>query len=151
MSQRIRVQTADFDVAAEYQRLAQTSSCGAVVTFSGLVRELVDGELEGLTLEHYPGMTERVLEQLVEQACKRWQLGEVTLIHRVGQLALNEQIVFVGVAAAHRKAAFAAAIFIMDFLKTQAPFWKQEHSSTGSYWVAAKATDKQAAEAWQEN
>lgn len=150
MRPQIRVQTADFDVAAEYQRLSQATSCGAVVTFAGLVRELADTQLTALTLEHYPGMTERVLEELVAKAHERWTLGEVTLIHRVGRLALNEQIVFVGVAAAHRKAAFAAAMFIMDYLKTQAPFWKQEETSDGSYWVAAKTSDQQAAQAWQE-
>lgn len=146
----IRVQQDDFSVAKEYQRLAQASNCGAVVTFSGLVRELADTELEAMALEHYPGMTEQVLYGLVEQARQRWQLGDVTLIHRVGQLKLNEQIVFVGVAAPHRKAAFAAAMFIMDYLKTQAPFWKQECTSAGSCWVAAKDSDKQAAQSWQE-
>ncbi|MFC0445409.1 molybdopterin synthase catalytic subunit MoaE [Pseudidiomarina halophila] len=147
----IRVQQHDFSVAEEYQRLTQASNCGAVVTFSGLVRELADTELEAMTLEHYPGMTEQVLAGLVEQARQRWQLGDVTLIHRVGRLTLNEQIVFVGVAAPHRKAAFAAAMFIMDYLKTQAPFWKQEHTAEGSYWVAAKDSDQQAAQNWQED
>lgn len=151
MSLRIRVQKADFDLATEYQWLAQASHCGAVVTFSGLVRELVDAELEALTLEHYPKMTEHVLKNLAEQAQQRWQLGNVTLIHRIGRLTLNEQIVFVGVAAPHRKAAFAAAMFIMDYLKTQAPFWKQEHTTTGTYWVVAKDSDKQAAQTWQED
>ncbi|MGQ4277475.1 molybdopterin synthase catalytic subunit MoaE [Pseudidiomarina sp. E22-M8] len=149
MNPEIRVQQADFDVAVEYQRLAQASNCGAVVTFAGLVRELEDAELEAMTLEHYPGMTEQVLEDLVEQAQHRWQLGRVTLIHRVGRLTLNEQIVFVGVAAPHRQAAFAAAMFIMDYLKTQAPFWKQEHTIERSYWVAAKDSDKEAVQAWQ--
>ncbi|CAB0151499.1 Molybdopterin synthase catalytic subunit [Pseudidiomarina piscicola] len=151
MGTEIRVQQDDFSVADEYQQLAQESSCGAVVTFAGLVRELAEGQLDAMTLEHYPGMTEQVLADLVAQARGRWQLGQVTLIHRVGRLALNDQIVFVGVAAPHRKAAFEAAMFIMDFLKTQAPFWKQEHTTDGSYWVAAKDTDQAAATAWQDD
>ncbi|KFZ29344.1 MULTISPECIES: molybdenum cofactor biosynthesis protein MoaE [Pseudidiomarina] len=149
MSLTIRVQTADFSLADEYRVLAQDSRCGAVVTFTGLVRELPDAALTAMELEHYPGMTEHVLEQLAQQAQQQWQTGAITIIHRVGKLALNEQIVFVGVAAPHRKAAFAAAMYVMDFLKTQAPFWKQELTASGRYWVAAKASDQEAQQQWQ--
>lgn len=148
MSNIIRIQTDDFSVSEEYQILARDSSCGAIVTFSGLVRELPDARLESMRLEHYPGMTEKVLEQLATQAQMRWQTGSITIIHRVGTLALNEQIVFVGVASAHRKAAFSAAMYIMDYLKTEAPFWKQELTTSGRYWVSAKASDKEAQKQW---
>ncbi len=149
MQPRIQVQTTDFDLNQEYQRLRENPACGAVVTFSGLVRELVQGNLTGMTLEHYPGMTETALADICRQAAERWELGAVTIIHRVGSLGLNDQIVFVGVAAAHRQAAFTAAEFIMDYLKTRAPFWKQEHTTERSYWVNAKASDQQAAARWQ--
>ena len=155
---RIAVQTADFDVAREYQWLRGSEVAnngasargenGAVVTFTGLVRELAEGGLVGMNLEHYPGMTEGALTDIVQQAQQRWPLGKVAVIHRVGFLTLNEQIVFVGVASAHRKAAFAAAEFIMDYLKTRAPFWKKEHRKNGAEWVEAKGSDAQAAAQW---
>ncbi|MFU8785469.1 molybdopterin synthase catalytic subunit MoaE [Aliidiomarina sp.] len=158
---RIAVQTADFDVAGEYQWLRGSGVAssgvsvrgenGAVVTFTGLVRELAEGELVGMSLEHYPAMTERALTDIVRQAQQRWALGRVAIIHRVGFLTLNEQIVFVGVASAHRKAAANAAEFIMDYLKTRAPFWKKEHRTDGAEWVAAKDSDAQATEQWEQD
>ncbi|OZB39405.1 MAG: molybdopterin synthase catalytic subunit, partial [Alishewanella sp. 34-51-39] len=128
MSLRIVVQQQDFSVASEYERLRQDARYGAVVTFTGLVRELAEAELLSMTLEHYPGMTEQALTQIATAAQQRWQLGAVTIIHRVGTLLPNEQIVFVGVASAHRAAGFAAGEFIMDYLKNRAPFWKKEHT-----------------------
>ncbi|MGM7318312.1 molybdopterin synthase catalytic subunit MoaE [Idiomarina sp. ST10R2A5] len=150
MSISVRVQQEDFDLTTEYQRLAQNKQCGAVVTFTGLVRDSVEGGLRGLELEHYPGMTEKALTDIVEEAQKRWDLHGVTVIHRVGYLALNEQIVMVAVASGHRQAAFSAASFIMDYLKTQAPFWKKEHTEEGEHWVEAKQSDQQAAEQWSQ-
>jgi len=150
MSISVRVHQEDFDLAAEYQRLAQNNQCGAVVTFTGLVRDFAEGGLRGLELEHYPGMTEKALTGIVEEAQKRWNLHGVTVIHRVGYLALNEQIVMVAVASGHRQAAFSAASFIMDYLKTRAPFWKKEHTEEGEHWVEAKQSDQQAAEQWSQ-
>ncbi|MAL83352.1 molybdopterin synthase catalytic subunit MoaE [Idiomarina abyssalis] len=150
MSISVRVQQEDFDLATEYQRLAQNKQCGAVVTFTGLVRDSAEGGLRGLELEHYPGMTEKALTDIVEEAQKRWDLRGVTVIHRVGYLSLNEQIVMVAVASGHRQAAFSAASFIMDYLKTQAPFWKKEHTEEGEHWVEAKQSDQQAAEQWSQ-
>lgn len=150
MLTRIEVQEEDFSVGNEYQRLSASSDSGAVVTFSGLVRNTPDGQLQGLELEHYPGMTEKALSAIVEQANQRWPLQGVTVIHRVGYLPLNEQIVFVGVASGHRQQAFDAASFIMDYLKTQAPFWKKEYTQAGEQWVEAKATDQQAADQWRD-
>ena len=150
----VLVQHEDFSMADEYAQLSRDSSCGAVVTFCGLVRELScdlktgTGKLHCMTLEHYPGMTEQALLAIAEQAQQRWQLGAVRIIHRIGTLTPNEQIVFVGVASAHRAAAFEAAQFVMDYLKTRAPFWKKEHSSQGQRWVAAKTSDQDAAERW---
>ncbi|MCC5853162.1 MAG: molybdopterin synthase catalytic subunit MoaE [Alkalimonas sp.] len=149
MSISVLVQHEDFSMADEYAQLSRDSSCGAVVTFCGLVRELSISKLHSMTLEHYPGMTEQALLAIAEQAQQRWQLGAVRIIHRIGTLTPNEQIVFVGVASAHRAAAFEAAQFVMDYLKTQAPFWKKEHSSQGQHWVAAKTTDQQAARRWE--
>lgn len=146
----IRVQKCDFSVADEYRQLAQDDSDGAIVTFVGKVRDFNDGAtVTELTLEHYPGMTEAVLEQIVFAARERWPLNKVTVIHRVGTMALGEQIVFIGVASAHRKAAFAACEFLIDFLKTQAPFWKLEAGEQGKNWVAAKDADEQAAKLWK--
>lgn len=148
MSVQVAVQTEDFDVADCYKTLAKHASCGAVATFSGLVRDDT-GDLQALELEHYPQMTEKALQGIVAQAQQRWPLAAVTVIHRVGYLRVNEQIVFVGVASGHRDAAFAAASFIMDYLKTKAPFWKKEHYAEGSRWVAAKDSDTVAASRWE--
>ena len=148
----IRVQTADFDVAQEYELLAKDNSDGAVVTFVGKVRDFNDGSpVTDLTLEHYPGMTEAVLQQIAQQAHERWPLNFVTIIHRVGTMALGEQIVFIGVTSAHRKAAFAACEFLIDFLKTKEPFWKLEASDSGSHWVEARDSDEQAAQMWKKD
>lgn len=147
----IRVQTQDFDVPAEYAAIAADNSDGAVVTFVGKVRDFNDGrDVTDLTLEHYPGMTESVLEQIEAQARERWPLTHVTIIHRVGTMGLGEQIVFIGVSSAHRKAAFAACEFLIDFLKTKAPFWKLEAGQQGQAWVEAKDSDDQAAAMWQQ-
>jgi molybdopterin synthase catalytic subunit len=146
----VRVHTEDFCVADEYGLLACNNQDGAVVNFVGKVRDFNDGSaVTDLTLEHYPGMTESVLMQISQQACVRWPLSKVTIIHRVGTLVLGEQIVFIGVTSAHRKAAFAACEFLIDFLKTKAPFWKLEAGDTGLKWVEAHDSDQQAAKMWQ--
>ncbi len=146
----IKVQIEDFNQQVEYDRLRQDSSTGAVVTFTGLVRDINQGEqISALTLEHYPAMTEKALTGIVEQANSRWSLINTTVIHRVGELQLLDQIVFVGVASLHRGDAFAACEFIMDHLKTQAPFWKKETNSQGeSYWVDARESDQSALNKW---
>ncbi|MCH4295130.1 molybdopterin synthase catalytic subunit MoaE [Shewanella sp. 3B26] len=147
---RILVQTADFNVPEEYQRIAADHQDGAVVTFVGKVRDFNEGnQISDLTLEHYPGMTEKVLEQIATEARSRWPLNHLTIIHRVGTMHLGEQIVFIGVSSAHRKAAFAACEFLIDFLKTKAPFWKLESSDKGQGWVEARDADEQAAKAWE--
>ncbi|MCC5879585.1 MAG: molybdopterin synthase catalytic subunit MoaE [Idiomarina sp.] len=151
MTIRIRVQNDDFDMAAEYERLRRNDSYGAVVTFTGLVREVQGDHLQAMHLEHYPGMTENVLMTIVKQADARWNLGDVTVIHRVGSLTLNEQIVLVAVSSAHRVDAFEAAQFIMDFLKTKAPFWKKEATTRGEHWVEAKDSDDKAGQRWSVN
>ncbi|USD37434.1 MULTISPECIES: molybdopterin synthase catalytic subunit MoaE [Ferrimonas] len=146
-----RVQTQDFCVADEYARLADNPACGAVVTFVGKVRDFGDNQgVTNMVLEHYPGMTEAVLTQIEQEARQRWPLDEVTIIHRVGPLTLSDQIVFIGVSSAHRKAAFAASEYLIDFLKTRAPFWKKEQTDAEAHWVEAKDSDQQAAEMWHE-
>lgn len=147
---QVSVQFEDFNLAIEYQGIKnRDQGQGAVVTFSGLVRDNNLGQnVTGLYLEHYPGMTQKCLLDICEQACKRWELAAVTVIHRVGELSLNEQIVFVGVSAKHRKSAFQGCEFIMDYLKTQAPFWKKERFADGEAWVEAKQSDQQAANKW---
>lgn len=139
----ITVQTDDFDLTTLYQQLRAHAGIGAIVTFTGLVREF-SGHSEPLTLEHYPGMTEKSLHSLYQEACARWPIEEGVIVHRVGKLSPSEQIVFVGIASAHRAAAFEAAQFLMDQLKTKAPFWKKE----GDRWVDAKASDQHAASTW---
>lgn len=146
---RICVQTDDFNLGREYARLQQQPDCGAIVSFTGSVRELASTPLLSMTLEHYPGMTENALQQIVEQARSRWPLGRVTVIHRVGTLQVSDQIVLVLVSSAHRAAAFAACEFIMDFLKTRAPFWKKETTAQGGDWVEAKLTDLISARQWE--
>lgn len=146
----IKVQQEDFSLASEYKALwADAPKIGAIVTFTGLVRDFnADESVTGLFLEHYPGMTEKVLAQLVEDAKKRWPIINVRIIHRIGELKASDQIVFVGVNSEHREAAFAACEFLMDFLKTKAPFWKKEQRQSGDTWVEAKATDKERATRW---
>jgi molybdopterin synthase catalytic subunit len=153
MQTRICVQTDDFDMATEYQRLCQQSSeVGAVVCFVGLVRELEgDSPINSLTLEHYPGMTERLLQDIVNQAAERWQLSATSVIHRVGELLPSDQIVLVAVASQHRADAFAAAEFIMDYLKTKATLWKKIDQQGQQHWVEGKASDQIAAERWDNN
>lgn len=146
---RILVGQDNFQVGDEYQWLAECDDDGAVVTFTGKVRNQNLGDkVTGLTLEHYPGMTEKALTDIVSAARSRWSLQRVTIIHRVGELHAGEQIVFVGVGAAHRHAAFEAAQFIMDYLKTRAPFWKREATASGERWVEAKESDENAARRW---
>ena len=155
----VSVQQADFDVGAEIATLsADDIGAGAVASFVGLVRadKLSDekvgaGEtasVYAMTLEHYPAMTEQALEEIVATARTRWQLRRVRVIHRVGRLLPGERIVFVGVASSHRHDAFAACEFIMDYLKTQAPFWKKEETSAGARWVDARESDDAAANRW---
>ncbi|GAC17608.1 molybdopterin synthase catalytic subunit MoaE [Paraglaciecola arctica] len=146
----ISVQTQDFDFAHEYQKLRDSnSSDGALVTFVGLVRDLnLQQAVSGLFLEHYPAMTEKVLNNIVEKARTKWQLGSVSIIHRVGQLQVSEQIVFVGVTSQHRQSAYHGNEFIMDYLKTQAPFWKKETTNQGDKWIAAKASDMEKSKGW---
>ncbi|WEM43276.1 molybdopterin synthase catalytic subunit MoaE [Photobacterium sp. DA100] len=146
----ISVQFEDFSVAEEYSLLSQGTDAGAVVTFIGKVRDFNQGDaVTGLSLEHYPGMTEKSLAEIVEQARERWPLLKTRVIHRVGDLELGDQIVFVGVTSAHRGAAFEACEFIMDYLKTRAPFWKKEQTPDESRWVDARETDTSAADRWQ--
>jgi len=146
----IQIQTEDFDLAAEYAALGKSHSTGAVVTFIGKVRDFNQGDnVSGLTLEHYPGMTEKSLAKILVEAETRWSIQGVKVIHRIGELALGDQIVFVGVASMHRGDAFQACEFIMDYLKTQAPFWKKEATEDGSHWVDARETDTTAADRWK--
>jgi molybdopterin synthase catalytic subunit len=147
----IRVQTDDFDAGAEMARLrAGRPEVGAVAAFVGVCRDLNDGErVSSMTLEHYPGMTERELASIVDEALSRWRIADVTVIHRVGRFEPTDQIVLVVVAGGHRGDAFAACELIMDYLKTRAPFWKKEATAAGSRWVEARASDDEAAERWQ--
>ena len=151
ITDRILVQRADFSLADEYARLATRADSGAIVTFVGKVRDFNQGEeVKGLALEHYPCMTEKALADIVQEARRRWPLQECTLIHRIGELWLGDQIVLVAVSSAHRDAAFDACHFIMDFLKTRAPFWKKELTAEGEQrWVEAKDSDNAAAARWQ--
>ena len=136
---KVSVQREDFDLSAEVRAISRNTKTGAVASFVGLVRDV------RMTLEHYPGMTEKALREIVQRAQSRWQVLDCTVIHRYGELAPTDQIVLVAVASAHRGDAFAACEFIMDFLKTKAPFWKKEQ---GKGWVEARASDDAAAERW---
>jgi molybdopterin synthase catalytic subunit len=139
---KISVQPGDFDLSAEVKKISGEKTVGAVASFVGVVREVP------MTLEHYPGMTESAIRKIVEEAGGRWKVMDCTVIHRHGALQPGEQIVLVAVASAHRGDAFAACEFIMDYLKTQAPFWKKEHRPGGAQWVEARASDDQAAQRW---
>jgi molybdopterin synthase catalytic subunit len=143
----IRIQREDFDVGAEVTAL-DAENTGAVATFTGKVRK--EGDLTALTLEHYPGMTEREIARIVDEAQTRWPLLGVTIIHRIGRLTPGEKIVLVAVAAQHRSAAFQACEFLMDYLKTKAPFWKQEERNGTAHWVEARHSDDKAAERWRD-
>ncbi len=148
----VRVQGEDFDIGAEVGRLiAGRTDIGAVVTFTGVVRDQNDGAgIAGMTLEHYPGMTEKELARVEAEACSRWPLQASLIVHRVGTLRPGDNIVLVVTASAHRQAAFDAAAFLMDYLKTRAPFWKKELSADGSeHWVEARTSDDTAAERWE--
>lgn len=151
MPRLIRIQTAAFDLGAEVAALTQgRTDLGAVVTFTGYVRDFNERpDVQALTLEHYPGMTEGVLEQLAADAEQRWSLTASSIIHRVGRLQPGDPIVLVVVASAHRQAAFAACNYVMDALKTRAPFWKKEHTASGDYWVSARHSDTEALARWQ--
>ncbi len=147
----ISVQEQDFDAGEEYRQLqAGNTDIGGIAIFTGQVRDLADNPLKFMRLEHYPGMTEKSLQQTADQAAERWPTIDIRIIHRVGDLVPGEQIVFVGVMSAHRDAAFSACEFIMDILKTSAPFWKKEqHVNGSSGWVDAKDVDQQRAKRWQ--
>ena len=146
----IRLQEADFDVGAELSVLRHGDArIGAIASFVGLVRDVSDGAgVSEMTLEHYPGMTEKALAAIVAEAKTRWSIFDALVIHRFGRLLPTEQIVMVAVSAVHRGEAFAACEFIMDFLKTRAPFWKREVTPTGARWVDAREADQSAAERW---
>ena len=150
----VRVQTEDFDLTREVAGLraaqgARSSQIGAIATFIGTVRDINEGAgVSAMTLEHYPGMTERALEKIVAEAKGRWDIFDVLVIHRVGTLHPLDQIVLVVTVGAHRGEAFAACEFVMDYLKTQAPFWKKEATPEGARWVAARAGDDSAAARW---
>lgn len=144
----IRVQSEDFDPGVEIGRF-QREDVGAIVSFTGVVRGESHGEkLVSMTIEHFPGMTERELERIALEARTRWSLQGVSVVHRVGELRPGERIVLVVTAAAHRQAAFEAAEFLMDYLKTRAPFWKRELRASGEYWVEARSSDDEAAARW---
>ena len=143
-----RIQQEDFDPGQlQSELVAGQAEAGAVVSFTGYVRS-GNGTLRSMEVEHYPGMTERGLEEIVDQASARWPLLAVTVVHRVGVLAPGARIVYVGVGSCHRGDAFAAGEFIMDFLKTRAAFWKKETDSAGSHWVATRTTDERATARW---
>lgn len=145
----VRVQEADFDIGAEIDALTRgRTDIGAVATFTGLVRDVAPGG-GAMTLEHYPGMTEKALAEIEAEARRRWILSGVAIIHRVGRLAPGDRIVLVVAASRHRAAAFEAAQFLMDYLKTRAPFWKKEESVAGAAWVDARESDDAAAARWE--
>jgi molybdopterin synthase catalytic subunit len=147
----VRIQTADFDAGAEIAALRRGNpKVGAVASFIGVCRDANDGAaVSRMTLEHYPGMTEKAIGKIVDEAKQRWQVMDVLVIHRVGELKPTDQIVLVVVTGAHRGEAFAACEFIMDYLKTRAPFWKKEMTPEGARWVEARTSDDEAAARWE--
>lgn len=149
----VRIQATDFDVSDELNLLReQSTQMGALVNFVGIVRDINNAQaISSMELEHYPGMTEKSIAEIVEQASERWQLFGAIVIHRVGVLQPSDQIVLVAVSSMHRGDAFQACEFIMDYLKTQAPFWKKEHTEQGAKWVDARESDGTAAQRWQLN
>jgi molybdopterin synthase catalytic subunit len=146
----VRIQTEDFDLGREVERMrAGNAKIGAVASFVGLVRDVNEAtEVRTMTLEHYPGMTEKALAQIIDEARARWDIYDALIIHRVGELKPGDQIVLAAVAGAHRGEAFAACEFIMDYLKTRAPFWKKEQTPAGERWVEARASDEEKASRW---
>ncbi len=149
----VRVQREDFDVGAELDAMRREAGVGAIASFVGVVRDVNESggahaDVGALTLEHYPGMTERSIEAICEQAMTRWTLRDTMVVHRVGTLAPTDRIVLVAVSSAHRGDAFAACAFVMDYLKAQAPFWKKETTPEGERWVEARASDEAAAARW---
>ena len=146
----VRIQTQDFDLSQEIKQLrAGDARVGAVATFVGTVRDRNDGsDVAAMTLEHYPGMTEKSLEEIIEKAKARWDIFDVLIIHRVGPLNIEDQIVLTAVTSAHRGEAFAACEYVMDYLKTLAPFWKKEDTPEGARWVDARVSDDQAMARW---
>ncbi|MEO0361101.1 MAG: molybdopterin synthase catalytic subunit MoaE [Pseudomonadota bacterium] len=145
----VRVQEADFDLGAEAEALGRGGEAGAVVTFTGHVRGDKEDGVAAMTLEHYPGMTEAALEEIEAEARARWPLTDALIIHRVGRLAPGDRIMMVATASRHREAAFEAAAFLMDYLKTRAPFWKKEEDAAGEgVWVEAREADDEAAARW---
>lgn len=149
----IRVQTEDFDISAEWAACRERcgGDCGAIVAFGGLVRDRFgDSEVQALHLEHYPGMTEDSIRRIALQAAERWRLLDVVVVHRVGDLAAEEQIVLVLAASGHRPDAFAACEFIMDYLKTDAVFWKKERREDGDVWIESTASDRSRRASWGE-
>ena len=148
----INVQTEDFDLSNEYAAMRdKEGKVGAIATFTGLVRDLNDDPLEEMFLEHYPGMTEKSLEKIIDQARERWDLMDVRVIHRVGALKPCDQIVFVATSSAHRGDAFSSCQFIMDYLKRDAPFWKKERTQRKDHWVEQKSSDLETAERWHKD
>lgn len=150
---KVRVQEADFDTGAEIAAMRRGNpKIGAIASFVGVVRDINDGDaVSTMTLEHYPGMTEKSIGAIIDQARGRWEVLDVLVIHRVGMLKPTDQIVLVIVASGHRGDAFAACEFIMDYLKTQAPFWKKEVTPKGARWVDARSSDDSALERWQQD
>jgi molybdopterin synthase catalytic subunit len=147
---KIIIQQQDFDLSTEMALVKNNhSDIGAVVSFVGFVRDLNDSSIQKMTLEHYPGMTEKALKSIVDQAKKRWSIGNTTIIHRVGDLNIHDQIVLVITSSKHRQSAFEACEFMMDYLKTQAPFWKKEHTQNKSSWAEAKSSDKSQKNRWE--
>ncbi len=145
----IRVQDTDFDLGKEVKQFAsKQNGMGAVVTFTGIVRDLCTGDLDAMEIEHYPGMTEKALESIASDAQERWNLGDVLIIHRHGRLKPADHIMMVATSSPHRVDAFQAAEFLMDFLKSRAPFWKKEVTSQNADWVAAKDDDENALSRW---
>lgn len=145
---RVLVQEEGFDLGEEMARFSAQDDIGAIVSFTGVVRNSPAGDLVAMEIEHYPAMTQPALAKIAEQAMARWDLGDVLIIHRFGRLAVGEQIMMVATQSPHRADAFEAAEFLMDFLKSRAPFWKKEITQTGAAWVAAKDSDEDALTRW---
>jgi molybdopterin synthase catalytic subunit len=145
----VKILDAAFDPATILGELTTADSeYGALVSFTGMVRDLAENPVNAMFLEHYPGMTEQSLQAIIDTACERWALGKVAIIHRVGMLYPGDPIVFIGVSSSHRREAFDACQFIMDYLKMDAPFWKKEYTPEGEHWVEAKSSDCDAAKRW---